>query len=974
MDRLQARIDGELYTDRLRLLMYATDASDYKEVPRAVAYPKNESDIRELVRFASESNITLIPRTAGTSLAGQVVGNGVVVDMSRHMTGILEINEKERWVRVEPGVILDELNIALRPTGLFFSPETSTSNRSMIGGMIGNNSCGLHSLVHGSTRDHTLSVRSVLSDASVCEFGPLNLEEFTQKLDKEGIEGDIYREIHGMLNDPANQEEIVAGFPDPGVVRRNTGYALDELLETPPYRGKKARYSEFNLCKLLAGSEGTLLFITEAKLKLVPQPPPCKALVPIHFNSVMEAIRGNLVALKHGPTAVELMDKTILDCTRENLTQRKNRFFLSGDPGAILMVELVDSDEQVLQGRIETMEEEMRAAGLGSHFPVVRGNDIGRVWALRKAGLGVLSNLPGAGRPVSVIEDTSVRVEVLEDYIGEFNQLLDKYGLNCVYHAHISVGELHLRPILDLKDPDHVRLFYDIAHETALLVKKYRGSLSGEHGDGRLRGEFIPLMLGERNFELIRRVKQLFDPEGIFNAGKIIDTPPMNSSLRYEAGYESPRFDTYFDYSREGGLMGLIEKCNGSGDCRKTEISGGTMCPSYMASRDEMSTTRARANVLRELLSRKDLLRPFDQKDIHKVLDLCLSCKACKSECPSGVDMAKIKAEFMQHWYEHHRVPVRTGLIANISRVNRLGMLFPALFNFFASSGLSSSLLKCMLGFATKRSIPTLGKRSLRRWIGKHLEKLNNALPADAPELVLYVDEFSNYNDTDLGIKCIRLLNHLGIKIIIIKHPVSGRTYISKGLLKRARKIAVKNVELLSGVVTPDRPLVGIEPSAILGFRDEFPELIGKEMRPKALALAENSLTLEEYLEKAYGQGLFDSSLFTASEGRIKLHGHCQQKAIASTDPTIRILSIPENYHVEEIPSGCCGMAGSFGYEKEHYELSMKVGELVLFPAVRQADNETIVVAPGTSCRHQIADGTGRKALHPVEVLYNALK
>ncbi len=670
--------------------MYSTDASDYKEVPQAVVYPLHEADIRELVRFAGENSISLIPRTAGTSLAGQVVGNGVVVDMSRHMTGILEINEKERWVRVEPGVILDELNIALRSTGLFFSPETSTSNRSMIGGMIGNNSCGLHSLVHGTTRDHTLSVRAVLSDASVCEFDPLSTEEFSKKLDKEGFEGQIYREFNTMLSDPINQDEIVSGFPDPRVVRRNTGYALDELLETPPYRGKNARYSNFNLCKLLAGSEGTLLFITEAKLNLVPQPPPFKALVPIHFDSVMDAIRGNLFALKHSPTAVELMDKTILDCTKENLTQRKNRFFLSGDPGAVLMVELVDSDEGLLDQRIATMEKEMRAAGMGTHFPLVKGKDIGKVWALRKAGLGVLSNIPGEGRPVSVVEDTSVNVEVLEDYITEFNQVLEKYELNCVYHAHISVGELHLRPILNLKDAKDIQLFHDIALESAKLVKKYRGSLSGEHGDGRLRGEFIPLMVGERNFGLIKRVKKLFDPEGIFNTEKIIDTPPMNSFLRYEAGHQSPEFDTFFDYSNEGGLMGLIEKCNGSGDCRKTEITGGTMCPSYMATRDEMATTRARANVLRELLSRKDLKNPFDQADIYKVLDLCLSCKACKSECPSSVDMAKIKAEFMQQWYEHHRVPIRSLLIANISRINSLGMLFPSLFNWIATAKLAS--------------------------------------------------------------------------------------------------------------------------------------------------------------------------------------------------------------------------------------------------------------------------------------------
>jgi FAD/FMN-containing dehydrogenase/Fe-S oxidoreductase len=954
--------------------MYSTDASDYRERPLAVVYPAHENDIRELVRFASKHHISLIPRTAGTSLAGQVVGSGLVVDMSRHMNNILEVNEKERWVRVEPGVILDELNIAIHSTGLFFSPETSTSNRSMIGGMIGNNSCGLRSLVHGTTRDHTISVRAVLSDASVAEFGPVTGDDFNTKLEKEGLEGDIYRELNAMLIDPLNQAEIASGFPDPKVVRRNTGYALDELLDAPHYLGKGARHPDFNLCRLLSGSEGTLIFMTEAKLNLVPLPPPYKALVPIHFHSVMEAIRGNLVTLKHAPTAVELMDKTILDCTKENLTQRKNRFFVSGDPGAILMVELVDEEEAVLNQRIENMTREMEAARLGYHFPVVRGSDIGKVWALRKAGLGVLSNLPGEGRPVSVIEDTSVSVDLLEAYITDFNQLLDRYKLTCVYHAHISVGELHLRPILNLKDPEHVQLFHDIALETAKLVKKYRGSLSGEHGDGRLRGEFIPLMVGERNFEMILRVKHLFDPEGIFNPGKITDTPPMNTFLRHETGHLSPGFNTYFNYSREGGFIQLIEKCNGSGDCRKTEITGGTMCPSYMATRDEMATTRARANVLRELLTRGDMKNPFNQPEIYEVLDLCLSCKACKSECPSSVDMAKIKAEFMQHWYDHHRIPLRTWLIANISRINRLGMLSPGIFNWFATSNLTSSILKKVLGFNNQRSIPTLGKRSLRRWAAHHLEDLNSSLSGDAPEVILYVDEFTNYNDPALGITTIRLFNRLGIRMMIVDHPVSARTYISKGLLKKAKQIARSNVEKLSDVVSRERPLVGIEPSAILGFRDEFPDLVGKEMKERAESLSRHCLTVEEYLDTLFEKGLIDSSRFTKDKRELKLHGHCQQKAIASTESTRRVLSIPENYRVQEIPSGCCGMAGSFGYEQEHYDLSMKVGELILFPTVREADAETIVVAPGTSCRHQILEGTGRQPLHPVEVLYNALK
>ncbi len=973
-NQLRARIDGEVFTDNIRLTMYSTDASDYRERPMAVVYPKHESDIRELISFANTEKITLIPRTAGTSLAGQVVGSGVVVDVSHYMNKILEINEKERWVRVQPGVVLDELNVALKHTGLFFSPETSTSNRSMIGGMIGNNSCGLHSIVHGTTRDHTISLKTVLSDGSIAEFGPLKNGMLNEKLEIGGMEGDIYRELHKILKDPENQKEIIDQFPDPGVVRRNTGYALDELLNSEPFLGKDAKYDDFNLCRLISGSEGTLLFMTEAKLNLLPVPPPNRALVPVHFQTIMEAIRGNLVALRHKPTAVELMDKTILDCTKENHTQRKNRFFLDGDPGAVLMVELVDEDPKKLDERISLMIADMKKEGLGYHYPIMKGGDISKVWALRKAGLGVLANVPGDGRPVSVIEDTSVNVEVLEAYITDFNEILDGYGLKCVYHAHISVGELHLRPVLNLKDPKDVQIFHDIALDTARLVKKYRGSLSGEHGDGRLRGEFIQLMVGEKNYELLRRVKRIFDPEGRFNLGKITDTPPMNTFLRFEPGYTAPEFETFFDYTREGGFMKLIEKCNGSGDCRKTEIVGGTMCPSYMASRDEMTTTRARANVLREMLSKPGQKEPFNQPDVYKILDLCLSCKACKSECPSSVDMAKLKAEFMQHWYEHHRVPMRTKLIANITGVNRLGMLAPGLFNSLVNSTLFGRPIKGILGFALDRSIPSLGKQSVRSWANKKLETLNNSLSEDAPEVLLYMDEFTNFNDTTLGITAISLLNKLGIRVLMINHPVSARTFISKGLLKKAKLIAGKNVSILAPLVSEDRPLVGIEPSAILGFRDEFPELVDKALVSQANKLAANSYTMEEYLVSAFEKGLFDSALFEENSRELKLHGHCQQKAIASTQSTLKLLSIPKNYEVKEIPSGCCGMAGSFGYEKEHYDLSLKVGELVLFPAVREASEDTLIAAPGTSCRHQIKDGTGTIALHPVEILYNALK
>jgi len=987
LQALEAMLDGDLFTSLSTRLMYATDASAYRELPLAVCRPLHENDIIALVGFAREQKLTLIPRAAGTSLAGQVVGRGLVVDVSRHMTRILEVNHEQRWVKVQPGVVLDELNQELRPSGLFFSPETSTSNRCMIGGMIGNNSSGLHSVVYGTTREHLLTVRMVLSDGSVAEFGELDRAGFDAKCRLESREGEIYRNIRNILDNAENRTAIHTGYPDPGVVRRNTGYALDELAASAIFNiddqdsatldansgGKGTTYDTFNFCKLIAGSEGTLGFITEATLQLDPLPPKEKALVPVHVDSVMDAIRGNLLALEHGPAAVELMDRTILQLTEGNITQRKNRFFVEGNPGAILIVEFVGDDMAEIQQKAAAMETAFRQKKIGYHFPLITGPDIPRVWNLRKAGLGVLSKMKGDAKPVSVIEDTSVLPSKLEDYITEFNQLLEVHGLECVYHAHISVGELHLRPVLNLKDQKDVDLFYTLARETALLVKKYGGSLSGEHGDGRLRGEFIPLMVGEPVFKLLKEVKAAWDPEAVFNNEKIIDPPPMNTFLRYQAGQDTEQPETIYDFSGEGGILRHIEQCNGSGDCRKTEKTGGTMCPSYMATREEWTTTRARANILREFIGKQGNKNLFDHQEVYDVLDLCLSCKACKSECPSSVDMAKLKAEFLQHWYDAHGIPFRTRMIASITTINRMGALVPSVFNFFAANRFFSGLLKKVLGFAPERSIPTLGRKTVRQWAKSHLQQLNDTLPPTAPEVSYFVDEFTNYNDTHIGIATIRLLNRLGIKVFIYTATESGRTWLSKGLLRKARQIARTNVSMFRTLVNEERPLVGTEPSAILCFRDEYPDLVGDFLKQDALELSKNALMIEEYIGRLLDKGLIGKGLFTNKPKTVRLHGHCQQKAVASTSETLRMLSLPENYSVTEIPSGCCGMAGSFGYEKEHFALSVKVGELVLFPEIRKSGSETIIAVPGTSCRHQVKDGTGVHSKHPVEVLYEAL-
>ena len=986
--QLESQLEGDVAIDLSHRLMYATDASVYRELPLGVVRPKSREDIRKLIRFGRENHIPIIPRTAGTSLAGQVVGSGLVVDVSRYMTGILELNTEENWIRIEPGVILDELNQFVAKHGLFFGPETSSSSRCMIGGMVGNNSCGAHSVIYGSTRDHVISVKTILSDGSEAEFADITLPELTEKMQSGTLEGRIYKQIIETLSDPVNQENIRREYPDPSIHRRNTGYAIDLLLETEPFlrvegRGSKdedrsprhhGTTSPLNLAKLLAGSEGTLAFITEIKLNLVPLPPPEKALVCVHCRSIEEALKANLVALKYQPGSVELIDKVILDCTTENISQRRNRFFLEGDPGAILIVEFAREHREEIIRLAREMEREMRDAGYGYAFPVISPPDLNRVWALRKAGLGVLSNYPGDRKPVTVIDDTAVTPESLPGYIGEIGQLLERLGLNCVYHAHAGSGELHLRPVLNLKAAQDVKLFHTIALETAKLVKKYKGSLSGEHGDGRLRGEFIPLMIGEENYKLIQSIKQTWDPEGIFNPGKITQTPRMNTSLRDHPDQVLRQIDTNFDFSANDGIVRATEQCNGSGDCRNTHLTGQWMCPSYMALKDEHTTTRARANILREFLTNSSEKNPFNHTEIHEVMDLCLSCKACKSECPSNVDMTKLKAEFLQHWYDANGIPLRSKLVAHITTLNRLGTISPAIYNFFQKNRIMAGLIKAILKFATKRSLPLLHETTLRSWLGKNLDTMNATLQERKGSLYLLVDEFTNYNDVEVGIRFVRLLHTLGYEVLVCDHPVSGRSFLSKGLLRKARKLAIRNVEIFSSNVSEEKPLVGIEPSAVLGFRDEYPDLVGANLREKAFTLARHVLLFDEFIVQEIAAGHITPNQFTTEPAQIKLHGHCHQKALASVESSRMMLSLPLNYSVEEIRSGCCGMAGSFGYEKEHYDLSMQVGELVLFPEIRKSAEDVLITAPGTSCRQQIKDGTGREALHPVEVLWKAVR
>lgn len=966
LTQLRNELEGDLYFDDLMKTLYATDASVYRFLPLAVALPRSTEDIQKLISFAKQHRTSLIPRTAGTSLAGQCVGEGIVVDVSKYFTKILEFNREEGWVRVQPGVVRDELNEFLKPHGFFFSPITSTANRAMVGGMVGNNSCGTTSIVYGSTREHTLELKVVLSEGSEAVFNQVSKEIFDQKRNLSGMEGDLYRAIYKELRNPGTQDQIKEHFPKSTIHRRNTGYAVDYLLNTEIFSDMDL---PFNFCKLLCGSEGTLAFTTEIKFHVDPLPDPFDVVVAAHFDSIHESMKATQIAMKFKPTACELMDKIILDCTKENIEQNKNRYFVEGDPMAILMVEfraksLLEAEEQAYR-----LIEGLKKAELGYAFPMILPENTKSVWSLRSAGLGLLANIPGDKKAVACIEDTAVDIDDLADYIEDFAKIMEKFDQYPVHYAHAGAGEIHLRPILDLKNSDDVKEFYLISEAVAKLVKSYDGSLSGEHGDGRVRAAFIPIMVGPENYELFRRLKKTWDPNNIFNPGKIVDAPAMNTSLRYEPDMVTPEYNTIFDFSGIGGILRAAEKCNGSGDCRKLPVSGGTMCPSYMATRNEKDTTRGRANTLREFLTNNSKENPFDHPEIKQVMDLCISCKGCTSECPSNVDMSTLKAEFLYQYQKSNGIPLRSKAFAYINSLNGMGSVLPGFSNFFLNNKWTSGVLKNILGVAPERNLPPISKLSLRKWYKKNYPLLT-IITKPIKTVYLFCDEFTNFNDTEIGIKSVKLLHYLGYKVIILDHAESGRAAISKGLLDRAKSLAIQNVKTFRAVVSKESPLIGIEPSALLSFRDEYPRLVSADLVQDAKKLKRNCQLIDEFLVREMLAGNLNAGQFTDENRNIVLHGHCHQKSLSSISFSIKLLSLPANYSVELIPSGCCGMAGSFGYEKEHYAVSQQIGELVLFPAVRKTDKQTLIAAPGTSCRHQIADGTGRTAFHPVEIMY----
>jgi FAD/FMN-containing dehydrogenase/Fe-S oxidoreductase len=961
---LRSALQGELLWDQLHRNIYATDASVYRKIPAAVCYPKDKEDLKMLIDFANSNQISLVPRTAGTSLAGQCVGEGIIVDTSRHFNRILEFDERNRTVTVEPGVIRDELNDFLKPFGLFFGPNTSTSNRCMVGGMVGNNSSGTTSIQYGVTRDKVLKINTLLSDGEEVSFGQLDQEGFREKLRGKTLESRIYNLINAEFQKEEVRKEIENGFPKAGIHRRNNGYALDALSGSEVFGGQQ---KGLNLSKLLCGSEGTLAFTLGVTLQLDELPPKQNMMVAAHFESIQESMEAVLIAMKHNLYTCELMDKTILDCTKNNREQAKNRFFVEGDPKAILMMELcADTQEDAIQ-QAESLIDDLKDKGFGYAFAKLTGKEIQSAFALRKAGLGLLGNIVGDRKAVACIEDTAVEVEDLPSYISEFSQMMESYGQEAVYYAHAGAGELHLRPILNLKKKGDVEMFREITTKVSELVKKYKGSMSGEHGDGIVRSEFLQAMVGNKNYDLMKRIKHCFDPSNIFNPGKIIDPWPMDQALRYEVDRQEPQVETLMDFSDSLGILRAAEKCNGSGDCRKPVSAGGTMCPSYRATKDEKDTTRARANALREYLTNINAEAAFDAEGLKEVFDLCLSCKACASECPSNVDVAALKAEFLYQYQKKNGFSVRSRLFAENAKWNKLGSKTPGLTNLL----LNTSLAKKAMGVAKQRSIPKLAGQTFSKWFKKTGERENIA-QAKNGRVYLFIDEFTEYYDVDLGKLAVKSLRKLGYEPVITGHLESGRSFISKGFLDQAKELAKANIEHFKDLVSEDSPLVGVEPSAILTFRDEYLRL--SDDKASAEKVAANAYTFDEFLFREIGENRVRKDQFSEKYKELKIHGHCHQKSLGNSKTLFEVLNFPVHYKALIMNTGCCGMAGSFGYEKEHYELSMQVGEQSLFPKVRDMETTTELVAAGTSCRHQILDGTGKRAKHPLYVIFEAIK
>ncbi len=946
-------IDGEVRFDRLSRALYSTDASVYQIEPLGVVVPRSAEAVIRAVDIAARHGVPITPRGGGTSQAGQSIGAGLVLDASKHLNRILEINPDQRWARVEPGVVLDELNAALRPHQLRFAPDVSSASRATVGGMMANNSSGARSVLYGKTIDHVLEQRVVLADGSLAHFRPLTPDQLARAQSGDAIEARAYRAVPELgLRHAA---EIEQRFPK--LLRRVGGYNLDAFVD--PLR-------PIDLTRIVVGSEGTLGFIVDAKIALVPLPAQ-KALMTIEFDHLLDALGATPLVLAHGPSAVEVMDDFILSHARGHAildAQRKSMIQRHGS--SLLCVEFYGDSLDALVARMEALERDLT----GAH-PACRIRHVidlakqASIWSFREAALGLSTAMKGDGKAISFVEDTAVAPEKLRDYIERFIAIVRRHGTTAGVYAHASVGCLHVRPVVNLKTAAGMATFEAIANDVADLVLEFGGALSGEHGDGLVRGAFNEKMFGSDLYQAFRAVKRAFDPNGLFNPGRIVDTPPMTSHLRFGAGYQTPAPATMFDFSEDQGFGGAVEMCSGVGLCRKTRE--GTMCPSFMVTREETHSTRGRANALRLAIRGELGDAKLSDQSVHDALDLCLECRACKSECPVGVDVARFKSEFLSGYWDRHGLTLRAQTFGRAHSASALGSRLAPLSNVIAGSRPVRWLMERTIGVDRRRTLPTWTRSTLRKRVAQRPP------PKGALGCFLFVDTFTNYESPEIGIAAIEMLNASGLRTALAPNVCCGRPLISQGLLSEARRQAAANVHALFDVADAGRWIVFLEPSCLSAVRDDAPDLLRGELQQRARVVARQSVLFEEYLERECAAGRATLKL-KAGPANIHLHPHCHQRSMGLAAPARALLSRVPGAAVTDLEAGCCGMAGSFGYTRDHYEVSRAIAERKLLPAARALDSRSVLVASGTSCRHQVHDLAGAAAMHPAVLLRSLLE
>jgi FAD/FMN-containing dehydrogenase/Fe-S oxidoreductase len=963
-------MQGEVCFDPYSRILYSTDASIYQIEPLGVVFPRDRDDVQAAVEITRRYRVPLVPRGGGSSLAGQAIGPGLVIDFNRHMHHIIDIDPEAGWVRAEPGVVCDQLNAALRPHGLMFAPDPASSNRATVGGMLGNNAAGAHSLRYGMTADHVLEVDAFLADGTSVRLGPQAPDELATLRTGVGRLGQIYRGLARLVEQ--HETDIRKRFPR--TWRRASGYSLNYLI--PPHGFTATRPSGwpadkpyprahgFNPAQLLAGSEGTLAIVTEARLNCTPRPA-CTGLSVLSFDSVVAATEATPAILETDPAAVELIDAVLIRLTRAMPAFARQLTFVHGDPAALLVVEHVGDIDQDVTAHMDRLEAHLRRSGIRLSAPIDRAQTAqsqASVWAVRRVGLGLLNSLRSPLKPAAFMEDVAVPVEHLGRYVRAIEALFAQHGTHASIYAHASAGCLHIRPVLDLKTVAGVAAMRALAEAVLEIVISLGGAMSGEHGDGLSRSAWNRRLFGDTLYDLFGAVKDLFDPDRRLNPGKVVGGPEMTSNLRYGPAYRATDIDTHLSFSREGGFTAAVEQCNGAGVCLKAD---GTMCPSYMATRDEEHSTRGRANALRAALSGRLHPAELTSRRMHAVLDLCIECKACKAECPSGVDMAKIKYEWLAQYHAAHGTPLRARLFGHVHRLWQLSQPFSPLVNRVASLGTVRRATGHLLGIAAERRLPTLSRQTFRQQA-----RAKQGLGDDRRRIALFADTFTNFSEPHIGLAALKVLESAGFDVVVPDHTCCGRTMLSKGLLNDARQAAQRNISALAPLAARGIPILGLEPSCLLTLRDEYPDLLpGNE---DARLVASHTHLIEEFLVALAAQGQLQLQWNRRNDQNILLHPHCHQSALAGTGPIVESLQLP-GWQVQLTNAGCCGLAGSFGYEAEHYALSMTIGEGRLFPAVRSTGADVLLAASGTSCRQQIAHGTGRQAQHPIELLADAL-